>query len=186
MTTLFSNKTRWISCVLVVLLSAVSPAQSRTWSRNPTNLAQDYVLINDNRGNGDVVLILWLAAPMIQSGPSTQAARELLDKYIVIGVAHAHASKEGTFTFDRTATLEANDGSGQPLKSLNADTMPPSVVGTLAAMQSAFGRSLGAFGQGIQWFAFDSGTTHACTKGGLSVIFAGETYTYDTPIPGCS
>jgi hypothetical protein len=186
MTKLVHTRARSISFALVALLLTVAPTQSRTWSRNPVNLAQDYSIINDNRGNGEIVLIIWLAPPMISKGPSSQAAGEMLDKFIVLGVVHAHTSNDGTMTFDRISTLGAQDKTGQPLNALNVNTMPPTVVGALATIQSLFGRSLGPLGQGVQWFAFDSGTVHACTKGGMSVPFAGETYTYDMPIPGCS
>ena len=64
--------------------------------------------------------------------------------------------------------------------------MPPAMVGVLATMQSTFARALGPFGQGVHWYAFDSGSVRACEKGGISVQFAGEKYTYDTPVPGCA
>ena len=185
MTKFFNSKILWLPGALILLLAATFPANSRTWSHNPNNLAQDYVTINDNRGNGDVVLLFWIAPALIPEGPSTQAVRQMLDKYIVIGVVHAHASKDGTITFDRVTTLEASNKNGNALSTLDTNTMPPSVVGALASIQSLFGRSMGNFGQGIQWFALDGGETHTCTKGGFSVKFAGENYTYDTPIPGC-
>jgi hypothetical protein len=53
----FNDRSRWISCVLVVLFAAVAPAQSRTWSRDPADLAREYAVISDNRSGGDVILI---------------------------------------------------------------------------------------------------------------------------------
>lgn len=179
---LILNGIQWIACTLAVLLSTVSPSQSRAWPRNGPSAA-DYLLINDNRGNGEIVMVYWIASPLIP--PSGQAARELLDKYIVIGVVHAHGTKEGTFTFDRPAALEASGAHDEPLQSLDMDTMPPAVVGTLAVLKSTLSRSLGAFGQGMQWFVFAGGSVHACAKGGMAVLFANEKYTYDTPVPGC-
>lgn len=180
-----NHKVRWILFATVVLLSTLSPAQSRTWSRDPASLAQDYAVINDNRSGGEVVMVLWMVPPLVPNTPSTQRARDMLEKYVVLGVAHAHIAKDATMTFDSVTALQARDGNGQPLTSLNENTMPPTVVGALATMKSAFGRSLGALGTGMQWFVFDGGAVHACTKGRMSVPFAGETYTYDTPIPGC-
>jgi len=185
MTKLLSHGACWISLALAALAAAPSPALSRTWSPTPINLAQDYAIINDNRGSGDVAIIIWLAPPMFPQDASTQTARDMLDKYVVIGVAHAHIASDATMTFDQVATLDVVDGSGKALNSLNTSTMPPTVVGALAALQSAFGRSIGALGQGVHWFAFDSGSVHACAKGGLTVPFAGVKYTYVTPIPGC-
>jgi hypothetical protein len=40
-------------------------------------------------------------------------------------------------------------------------------------------------GQGMRIFAFDNGGVHACSKGGISIPYDGEVYTYATPIPGC-
>jgi len=105
--------------------------------------------------------------------------------YVVIGVAHAHTAKDGTISFDRTTTLDAANAEGNKLTLLDASTMPPTFVGAMATMQSVFNRALGQFGQGVQWFAFDGSPMQACTKGRLSIPFAGEKYTFDTPVPGC-
>ena len=49
-----------------------------------------------------------------------------------------------------------------------------------------FRQSLGAVGAGFRWFVFDGASVKSCTPGsGFSVQLANETYTYDTPIPGC-
>ena len=177
---------RWIACTLAIplaiSLSTVGPSHARAWPRGAPS-ASDYLLINDNRGNGEVVLVYWIAPPMMPA--ASQAARDLLDKYIVIGIVHAHGTKEGSFTFDRPSTLEARGAQDEPLQSLDMDTMPPAVVGTLAVLKSTFTRSLGAFGQGMQWFVFGGGSVHACSKGGMAVLFADEKYTYVTPVPGC-
>ena len=172
----------WLFALFVGLASSTSPVQCRIWSRNPVNLAQDYGLILDNRGNGEIVFIIWVSPPML---PSTSSETlEILDKYVLIGVVHVHSTKEGA-KFDRIGTLEVRDGDGQPLKTQATDALPPTVVGVFATMQSAFARSIGAVGQGTQWFVFEGGTVHACAKGSLSVLFADEEYTYNTPIPGC-
>ena len=171
--------------VLLAFFSMASAAYCRSWSKNPVSLAQDYAVINDNRGNGEIVLLMWLAPPIVPTSPATEMGRELLDKYIVLGVVHAHFAKDGTTTFDSIDRLEARDGDGHPLTALSMGTMPPAIVGALAALQTAFGRSLGLLGKGTQWFVFNSGDVHPCSHGRLSVPFANEIYTYDTPIPGC-
>jgi len=173
---------RCIACALAVLLLTVCPSHSRAWPRGGPS-ASDYLLINDNRGGGEVVLVYWIAPPMMPA--TSQASRDLLDKYIVIGVVHAHGTKEGSFTFDRPATLEVLGAQDEPLQSFDMNAVPPAVVGTLAVLKSTFSRSLGAFGQGMQWFVFDSGSVHSCLKGGMAVLFADEKYTYVTPVPGC-
>jgi hypothetical protein len=175
-----------ISGALLASVSVIAPADSRSWSKNPISLAQDYMVITDNRGNGDLVIIMWLAAPAMSASPAGAEAKDLLDKYVVLGVVHAHAAKDGTMTFDSADKLEPRDGAGHRLTALNTDTMPPAIVGALAILQSGFARTLGQLGTGIKWFAFDSNNLRACGHGRLLVPFAKETYTYDMPIPGCS
>jgi hypothetical protein len=38
----------------------------------------------------------------------------------------------------------------------------------------------------MEFFTFDAGRAHACAKGAISIPLAGETYTWETPFPGCS
>jgi len=170
---------------LVLILSLVLPAESRVWSQNPINLATDYLIINDNRGGGEIVLVFWLAPPMLPSTAQNKATIDLLEKYVVIGVAHGHFTKEGIASFDAIPTPDVRDQGGQPLSALSEVTMSPAMVGALAILQSVYSRSLGALGQGVHWFAYDGGALRACAKGGLSVEVANEKYTYDTPVPGC-
>ena len=62
---------KWISLAFVVFLSNAPSLQSRPWPRSAPN-AGDYLIINDNRGAGDIVLVFWLASPLIScfGGPA--------------------------------------------------------------------------------------------------------------------
>jgi len=51
-------------------------------------------------------------------------------------------------------------------------------------LQAVLPKAFGPMGQGFRWFVFAGGAVHAC-EAGLSVAYDGETYTYETPIPGC-
>jgi hypothetical protein len=174
-----------VGFAFATVFSSVPPAESRVWSRNPINLASDYLVIQDNRGGGELAIVFWLAPPMIPNPGQAVAAVELLDKYVLIGTVQAHMSKEGTASFEPASTLEAFDESGQSLNALNTASMPPAMVGALTAMQAVFTRSIGALGQGMHFDVFEARNVHACSKGRLTVKFAGEQYTYDTPVPGC-
>jgi hypothetical protein len=185
MRNLLDNRPCAVVLAMLLLFLWAFPAVSRPWTRDPATLAQEYSLINDNRGKGDIVIVIWLSPPMIPDGPLAPRARETLDDHIIIGVVHAHASKEAVFTFDAAVAPEVSDGNGKTLKTMTTDEMPPTIVGTLTTVQTIFARALGPLGQGTHWFAFEHGSVHACGKGGMSVRFAGETYTYETPIPGC-
>jgi hypothetical protein len=113
-------------------------------------------------------------------------SQQVFDKYIVIGVARERLSIGSSPSFDEIDTLEAKDNHGKPLQLLGKNDMPPAVIGALATMEAVLARSLGPMGKGTHWFVFDGGTVHACGKGGMSISFAGEIYTYETPVPGCS
>jgi hypothetical protein len=186
MNRMFGGKARWVFCAIAMACCVGYPAQSRSWLRNAVGLAQDYALIADNRGAGESVLMLWVAPPMLAKGPANQAAQELLDKYVVLGVVHQHTVSDGTISFDSIPALAVKDSAGNALKLLDGKAMPPAVVGVMASIQATFTHSLGALGQGVHWFVFNGDTVHACSKGRLSIPYDGEVYTYDTPIPGCN
>ena len=180
---------RRFSSLLALLVGGLvlsAPAQSRIWSHSPADLARDYLVITDNRGGGDNVFVFWMAPPMFSSPTPNRALHDILSKYVVVSVSRSHVSKEGSMSFDTASSLQVDDASGHPLTALNSDTIPPTVVGTLATLQTMMGRSFGPFGKGIQWFVFDTGAVQVCGEGGLAVKFTDQVYTYSTPIPGCS
>jgi hypothetical protein len=123
---------------------------------------------------------------MIAEGSGSSSEREALDEYVVIGLIHGHAAPDGTITFDPAVAPEVSDGNGLALKLVGSDNMPSALVATLTRIQTGFAQYFGALGQGTHWFVFEGGSVHACGKGGMSVLFADEKYTYDTPIPGCT
>jgi hypothetical protein len=55
----------------------------------------------------------------------------------------------------------------------------------ITGMEAVFRQSLGAMGSGMKTFLFNGEGIDSCKKGQLAVQFAGETYTWDTPFPGC-
>jgi hypothetical protein len=167
----------WLFCGTV----APGIAWARNWKPTATALAQDYSLLTDSRNNRDIKMIFWLSPPMLPEGQ----ARLFLDGYVIVGVARGRVSPAGTISFDVIDALQAADGAGKPLRLLTGDDIPPAVNGTVSIMTSVFSQSLGAFGKGFHWFVFDAGAVHACGAGGLSIPFADEVYTYQTPIPGC-
>ena len=174
-------------CLLAALLWTGAPASARVWKPTADALARDYATIQDQRGNGEFVLALWFVPAMVPSslnGAGNVAA--MLDKYVVIAVVHAHVSSvTAAVSFDDVSTLGARDRSGKELALVPMEQLPPVTIGMLATMETVFRQSFGAFGKGLKMFVFDSGAVHACGKGGMSVPFAGETYIWDTPIPGC-
>jgi PDZ domain len=163
-----------------------SSASSRPWKPTPTQIAADYASITHIKGNGDVVTIGWWASPTARPGTQLVA---LLENYVLISVIHSHQNLNqpaaGT-SFDDIKTLEARGESGKALTIVPRDALPPASTGLLTAFEAGYRRGLGPRGNGVRFFLFDGGSVRACERGGISVPFDGETYTWETPFPGCS
>jgi len=166
---------------------AVSTASSRNWKATPDAIARDYATINDARPGGELVLLMWFVPTMVR--PDMSGAPNLiamLQKYVVVMAVHGRLDKaSGTFSFDDIDTLEARDRAGNALNLLSRSDMPPAPTAVLVAVEAMFRQSLGAMGKGMKMFVFDAGDVDSCKKGGMSIPFAAETYTWDTPFPSC-
>jgi hypothetical protein len=180
---------QWLKMIFIgTMLSCVafSPsASARLWKASPSQIAGDYAVINHNRGNGDFVTIIWFASPM--ATPGSQVAT-VFEKYVVVGVVHSHTNFNQPATgivFDDIKTMEARDEGGNLLASVSENELPIASLGALAAYEAGYRRGFGPRGNGFKFFLFDAGTVRACEKGGISVPFDDETYTWETPFPGC-
>ena len=78
------------------LVAAVTPAAARLWKPTPAQTAADYVTIVHNKGADGRVVISWLASP-VMIGPTL---KPLLDKYLLISIAHTRQGLGGTTTWD--------------------------------------------------------------------------------------
>ena len=145
-------------------------------------MAQDYAQILDVRGQGEIVVIFWMVPQIVGEVP---AAHAILEKYVVIGVDHSRLGPAGSMLFDAIDPLQVKDTGGKPLTLLEGDKLPADVSAFVTAMGGTMKQALGAMGQGMHIFVYDSAGVHSCAKGGLSIPYAGEGYTYSTPIPGC-
>lgn len=172
-----------LRAAMAVLLLFALPATARPWKPKDEVLAQEYSVITDTRPNHDLIEIFWMTWPM--TGERSPTMRQLLDKYIILGVAHGQLDPGGKMVFSQEEGVQATGVSDAPLKLLEEANYPPMVAGAVATLGGFMRQSLGAMGQGIKFYVYDSGSLRACEKGKLSVLYAGETYTYDTPIPGC-
>jgi hypothetical protein len=180
------NNQRFNMLLLGVMLSGAvfSPAYSRQWKPTPVQMASDYAGIQHGKGKGDFVNIRWWAAPTVQPG---SPLAQLLEKFVVISVAHFHIQQPtGTFTFDDISTLAARDSNNMPLTLISSSALPPAAIGAVTSFKATLRQSLGKLGDNTKFFVFDAGKVHACEKSGISVPYDGETYTWETPFPGCS
>ena len=170
---------------LSAMLCAVffsGPANARPWKPAPSAQAQDYAEILDTRASGNIIVVVWVVPQMM---PVSSEGRALLDKYVVLGVVHGHVQAGGAMAFAPIKGLEVRDAKGRSLTALGEHNTPANVSTFLTNMEGGMRQAVGAMGQGMGFFAFEGGDVHACGKGGLSVRYEGETYTYVTPIPGC-
>jgi hypothetical protein len=181
---------RTIEAALVILLlyAASLPALSRNWKPGPNALARDYVTINDTRPGSEIVMLMWFVPELIPpESPNAATVKALLDKYVILMVVHAKLDKvTAKFSFEDVSTLQAEDRTRKPLTLITRNELPPTATGAVAIMEAMFRQSLGTFGQGMKVFVFDAAGVTSCKPGGLTVPFADETYTWQTPIPGCS
>jgi hypothetical protein len=168
---------------VTVLGVSFSSASSRPWKPTPTQIAGDYAQINHPKSSTEFVNIRWWAPPTVMSG--TPFAR-MLEKYILISVVHFHTGQGGAISADEIDALEPRTDDNKALTLVPRTELLPSEVGMLSAVEASFRQSIGRIGDGTRFFIFDVGTVRACERGGLSVPFAGETYTWETPFPGCS
>jgi len=175
--------------LLTAMISFIgfSPASSRIWKASPDQIAKEYAIINDSRPNGEFVVLTWFVPTMVR--PDTSEANIMiaaLKKYVVVTAAHGQLDKTtAKVTFLDIDALEAKDQDARPLTPVARDDLPPTTAGMLITTEAFFRQSLGALGKGLKMFVFDAGAVDSCKKGRLSVPFAGETYTWETPIPGC-
>lgn len=156
-------------------------ADARPWKPSPSAVAQDYLQIQQMKPGGELVVLMWIAPPMID----VPAAKELLEKYVVIAIVHGRTGPAGTLLFDDIPDLQALDGAGKPLHLYTEADMPADMAQGVQALQGVVRQALGAMGKGMTFFVFDGSKVKACTKGKLTIPYDGEDYTYETPIPGC-
>jgi hypothetical protein len=140
----------------------------------------DYLQIIHQKTNNQMVLLWWVASPMM----GDRQTADVLDKYVVLAIVDAHIDPTGTTTY-AVGDLTPQDGSGKPLKRIGEADMPPALTATISGLRAMMQQMLGQMGKGMQLIAYEAGDVRPCTKGALSVLYGGETYTYDTPVPGC-
>lgn len=168
---------------LAIALAAHVPAQSRNWKPDAAALAQDYSTISDFRNPQDGRLLFWMNSA--QTRAQDGLTRTILDNYIILGVARIRISPLGAITFDPIDTITPTYGDSRPLRVLPLEELPPVPKGVITIMTETMRQTLGPMGKGIHWFIFEAGSVRACGTGILTIPFADETYTYETPFPGC-
>jgi hypothetical protein len=164
--------------VLFLALLAM-PVNARLWKPTPQQLVADYVTITHIKSPEERVLLGWLASPVV----AAPTLKPLLDKYVVISIMHTRTAG-GQVSWEQVQGVQLSDGDGQLLKQVPGDTIPPAIVGLMAASDATMKQ--GTQGQGkVYWSVWDAGSVAACQKSKLVVTYDGEAYSWDTPLPGC-
>jgi len=167
-----------VSVLLAVLLA--TPAAARLWKPTPEQVTADYVTITHNKGTEGRVILGWMTAQMVPA----LALKQILEKYVVISIMHTRQAPGGPVTWDDILGVQLSDGNGQPLKEVQADAIPPPLVGLIAASDATMRQN--SLGKGkVTWSVWEAGSIAACQKGKLVVSYDGEAYSFDTPLPGC-
>ncbi len=171
------------------LLSAIavalgSPAAARQWNPDTRGAALDYTQIVHAKTNGEIVMVWWVVPETFPNDANSKVLKDVLARYVIIGIAHGHNGAGGV-TLDSFGDVKITDQSSREISPFAASVTPPEVTQALTTLQALARQSLGPLGTGMRWFAFDGSMIHSCTPGKISVPFGGETYIYDTPIPGC-
>jgi hypothetical protein len=165
--------------VLVPLMLVLAmPVSARLWKPTPQQQVADYLSISHNKGDGGVVMV-WMASPLVAG-----AAKPLMDKYVVLSVIRTRRNPDGTNTWDDVQGVQVSDGNGNALKEVPSDQTPPLLVGMIASAEAAMRQTSQGKGK-VYWGVYEAGSIGACLRGKLVVNFEGESYSYDTPVPGC-
>jgi hypothetical protein len=162
------------------ILVIASPAMARLWKPTPAQVASDYATITHNKGAEGRVIVGWLASP-IMTGPTMG---QLLDRYIVISIIHTRQAPGGTTSWDDVEGVQVTDGNGQALKEIVGDAVPPMLVGITASSDATMRQNTQGKGK-VRWGIYEAGSVNACQPGKLVVNYEGESYSFDTPLPGC-
>lgn len=178
---------RFLYLLIIVLCSGVivKGVDARQWNANPQTLAQDYLIIQDQRSTNEIAVLFWVSPALIPDEPSGKEGRDVLSEHLMLGALHATVDSQGRFTFAKVNAPKLETISGSLIKLLDQSEVSPVATGVVTAFQKIFSNALGPMGQGLQWFVYDGSLVSSCQTGGFLVAFKGTEYDYKTPIPGC-
>jgi hypothetical protein len=168
-----------LAFVMPLLAVIAPPASARPWKPTLQQQAVDYLTITHNRGTDNVVMV-WMASPLV----AAPTVKPILDKYIVLSVVHTRRGADGVTIWDDVQGVRPSDGAGQDLKEVSSDQIPPILVGMIASSNATMQQTTQGKSK-VYWSVWEAGAVNACQRGKLVVNYAGESYSYDTPVPAC-
>ena len=179
MRALVSSLVSFLAFVMLLLAMTAPPASARPWKPTPQQQVVDYLTITHNRGSDNVVIV-WMASPLV----AASTIKQLLDKYVVLSIAHTRRGTDGATIWEDVQGVRLSDGAGQDLKEVSSDQIPPMLVGMIASSNATMQQSTQGKSK-VYWSVWEASAVNACQRGKLVVNYAGESYSYDTPVPAC-
>lgn len=179
-------KRHWLLVAGAMLAFGGTVANARQWEPAPQMAALDYSQISHIKPNGQVVLLWWIVPEIFMANPNNQALLNVLSHYVILGVVQGRPGANGGLAFDPVPALQIADQASHSYSPLPDNMLPADVSQALATVENLARQTpVAPLAQGMHWFVYQADTIHSCAPGRMSIALAGETYTYDTPIPGC-
>lgn len=164
---------------VLLMLAAVMPASARLWKPTPQQQVVDYLSLRHDKSDGSVS-VTWMASPLVVA-----AAKPVMDKFVVIQIIRTRRGPDGAITWDDVQGVQVSDGTGNALKEVPSEQILPLLVGMIATTEATLRQNSQGKAK-VYWGVYEAGAVNACQRGKLNVSFEGETYNFDTPVPGCT
>ncbi len=176
----------WLLVLSLMLFGGSHAASARDWRPpKPEAAAIKYTQILDHRSPREHVMVWWIAPENLGASQGAEPARKVLREYLVVGVVHQDMSEMGTPSFRPISGVQIKTAEGTIVKPLAEADVPPAAAGLVAVIRNMYTQILGPLGQGMHWLTFKNNGIDSCKSGRFWVLYAGEQYDYETPIPGC-
>jgi len=179
-------KKHWLLAAPAMLTLCSGIADARQWDPPPQMAALDYSQISHIKPNGQVVMLWWIVPEIFMPNPNNQALLNVLSHYVILGVVQGRPNPNGGLTFDPVPALQIADQASHSYSPMPENMLPADVGQALTTVQNLARQTpVAPLAQGMHWFVYQADTIHSCAPGRMSIALGGETYTFDTPIPGC-
>ncbi len=131
--------------ILAMIACILFPAQAnaRQWNATPQAIAQEYVIIQDQRSPNDLIMLFWVSPRIVPDGPDSLRAKEILDEYKIIGAVHVNIDLQGRFTYLEETAPKLTTLSGALIAHIKKGDLPPVTAGTVTTFQKVFSGALG-------------------------------------------
>jgi hypothetical protein len=178
---------RYLISIVVALsfvLAVGDGTQSRSWRETPLAAAQDYLWIQDQRPVTELMNIFWNSPVLLPGNPRDAFAEKVLtdNLFVAIGQIDTTVVDQPKFITPEDVLLVVG-GNPQPPNELT--DIDPIIDEFLDTIKNVYSGVLGPSGKHAKRFIFSGSGISSCEPGGFAISYAGENYTYKTPIPGC-